>query len=427
MFWLNFVILCLMKTVIKNISKLVQTELKDIQYKAGNQMNSINTIDDAYIEIEDGLITNFGNMNEWKGINDWNQTTIIDAEEGMVFPTYCDSHTHLVFPESRENEFNDRINGLSYQEIAKNGGGILNSAKKMQEIDEDKLFEESYIRLKKLIHLGTGAIEIKSGYGLNLESELKILRVIKKLKDKSPITIKSTFLGAHAVPKEYKNNKNLYLETVINKMLPKIGEEKLADYIDIFCEIGYFSTDDTIKLLQAGKQFGLRGKTHVNQFNSIGGVKASIDNDALSVDHLETMREEDFKAFKNSDCIATLLPSCSFFLGIPYSPAQEFIKRNIPFNLASDYNPGSSPSGDMNFVASLGSIKLGLNAEQVINSTTINGAYAMQLNKELGTIKVGKKANLFITKKIPSYHYLHYSFSEKLISKVIIEGKEFKE
>ena len=416
-----------MKTVIKNISKLVQTEVKDIKWKVGKEMNRLNTIDDAYIEIEDGLITDFGNMNEWKGISDWNQTTIIDAEDGMVFPTYCDSHTHLVYPESRENEFNDRINGLSYEEIAKNGGGILNSAKKMQEIDENKLFEDSYKRLRNLIHLGTGAIEIKSGYGLNLESELKILRVIRKLEDKTPITIKSTFLGAHAIPLKYKDNKELYLDTIINEMLPKINSQNLADYIDIFCEKGYFNTNDTIRILRAGKKYGLRGKTHVNQFNSIGGVKASIDNGALSVDHLETMREEDFSAFKDSDCIATLLPSCSFFLGIPYSPAQEFLTRNIPFNLASDYNPGSSPSGDMNFVASLGSIKLKMNAEQVINATTINGAYAMGLNNELGTITVGKKANLFITRPMPSYQYLHYSFSENMISKVIIEGKEYKE
>ena len=416
-----------MKTVIKNISKLVQTEVKDIKWKVGKEMNRLNTIDDAYIEIDDGLITDFGNMNEWKGISDWNQTTIIDAEDGMVFPTYCDSHTHLVYPESRENEFNDRINGLSYEEIAKNGGGILNSAKKMQEIDENKLFEDSYKRLRNLIHLGTGAIEIKSGYGLNLESELKILRVIRKLEDKTPITIKSTFLGAHAIPLKYKDNKELYLDTIINEMLPKINSQNLADYIDIFCEKGYFNTNDTIRILRAGKKYGLRGKTHVNQFNSIGGVKASIDNGALSVDHLETMREEDFSAFKDSDCIATLLPSCSFFLGIPYSPAQEFLTRNIPFNLASDYNPGSSPSGDMNFVASLGSIKLKMNAEQVINATTINGAYAMGLNNELGTITVGKKANLFITRPMPSYQYLHYSFSENMISKVIIEGKEYKE
>ncbi|MDG2139192.1 MAG: imidazolonepropionase [Flavobacteriales bacterium] len=415
-----------MKTVIKNISKLIQTESKLIKFKAGHEMSKLNTIEDAYIEIKEGRITEFGSMDNWKGISDWNNTTIIDAEDGMVFPSFCDSHTHLVYPKSRENEFNDRINGLSYEEIAKNGGGILNSAKTTQEISEEELYEKSLDRLINLISLGTGAIEIKSGYGLNTESELKILKVIKRLKEKSPIPIKSTFLGAHALPENYKNQKEEYLDLIINEMLPEIDKQGLADYIDIFCEQGYFNTQDTIRLLNAGKKYGLKGKTHVNQFNSIGGVKASIDNGALSVDHLEIMKEEDYLAFNSSECIATLLPSCSFFLGIPYSPAQEFIKRNIPFNLASDYNPGSSPSGNMNFISSLGSIKLQMNAEQVINATTINGAYAMGLENELGSITIGKKANLFITKPIPSYQYLHYSFGENLINKIIIEGKEFK-
>ena len=425
MFCLNFVNLCIMKTVIKNISKLVQTEVNDIKWKAGKDMNSVNTIDDAYIEINNGIITDFGNMNEWKGISDWNQTTIIDAEDGMVFPTYCDSHTHLVFPESRESEFNDRINGLSYQEIAQNGGGILNSAKKIHQIDEEILYERSLKRLNKLIKLGTGAIEIKSGYGLSIESELKILRVIKKLKETTPISIKSTFLGAHAIPEKYKKNKKEYIELLIDEMLPEIASKNLADYVDIFCEEGYFSNEDTIRILQAGKKYNLQGKTHVNQFNSLGGVKSSIDNNSLSVDHLEIMKEDDFLAFKGSKTIATILPSCSFFLGIPYSPAKEFISRNIPINLASDYNPGSSPSGNMNFVASLASIKLKMNAEQVINATTLNGAYAMGLEKELGTISIGKTANLIITKPIQNYQYLHYSFGENLIDKVIIAGKEY--
>ena len=425
MFCLNFVNLCIMKTVIKNISKLVQTEVNDIKWKAGKDMNSVNTIDDAYIEINNGIITDFGNMNEWKGISDWNQTTIIDAEDGMVFPTYCDSHTHLVFPESRESEFNDRINGLSYQEIAQNGGGILNSAKKIHQIDEEILYERSLKRLNKLIKLGTGAIEIKSGYGLSIESELKILRVIKKLKETTPISIKSTFLGAHAIPEKYKKNKKEYIELIIDEMLPEIASKNLADYVDIFCEEGYFSNEDTIRILQAGKKYNLQGKTHVNQFNSLGGVKSSIDNNSLSVDHLEIMKEDDFLAFKGSKTIATILPSCSFFLGIPYSPAKEFISRNIPINLASDYNPGSSPSGNMNFVASLASIKLKMNAEQVINATTLNGAYAMGLEKELGTISIGKTANLIITKPIQNYQYLHYSFGENLIDKVIIAGKEY--
>ncbi|MDC1024839.1 imidazolonepropionase [Flavobacteriales bacterium] len=415
-----------MKTVIKNISQLVQCDDKNLKFRAGNDMNYLNTIDNAYIEIENGKISNFGNMDQWNGITDWNSTTIIDAEEGLVLPTFCDSHTHLVFAESRESEFNDRINGLSYQQIAKNGGGILNSAKKIHQIDEEILYKRSLKRLNKLIKLGTGAIEIKSGYGLSVESELKILRVIKKLKETTPITIKSTFLGAHAVPEKYKENKNEYIELIINEMLPKIASNNLADYIDIFCEEGYFTNEDTIRILQAGKKYNLQGKTHVNQFNSLGGVKSSIDNDSLSVDHLEIMNEDDFQAFKGSKTIATILPSCSFFLGIPYSPAKEFIARNIPINLASDYNPGSSPSGNMNLVAALGSIKLKMNAEQVINATTLNGAYAMGIENKLGTISVGKMANLIITKPIPNYQYLHYSFGDNLIDKVIIAGEEYK-
>ena len=426
MFWLNFVILSNMKTVIKNISQLVQFDDQNLNFRAGNDMNCLNTIENAYIEIENGKISNFGDMDEWSGISDWNLTTIIDANEGLVLPTFCDSHTHLVFAESRESEFNDRINGLSYQEIAQNGGGILNSAKKIHQIDEEILYERSLKRLNRLIKLGTGAIEIKSGYGLNVESELKILRVIKKLKETTPICIKSTFLGAHAVPKKYKKNKKEYIELIIDKMLPEIASNDLADYIDVFCEEGYFTNEDTIRILQAGKKYNLQGKTHVNQFNSLGGVKSSIDNDSLSVDHLEIMKEDDFLAFKDSKTIATILPSCSFFLGIPYSPAKEFISRNIPINLASDYNPGSSPSGNMNLVASLGSIKLKMNAQQVINATTLNGAYAMGLEKELGTISIGKIANLIITKPIPNYQYLHYSFGENLIDKVIIAGKEYK-
>ena len=426
MFWVNFVILSYMKTVIKNISKIVQCDENNVKFRSGKDMSYLKVVNNGFIEIDDGIISNYGDMDEWKGIDDWNNTKIVDAEEGIVFPSYCDSHTHLVYAESREKEFFDRINGLSYQEIAKKGGGILNSAKKISEIDDDELYERSLARLNKIILKGTGAIEIKSGYGLSLESELKILRVIKKLKENSPIFIKSTFLGAHAVPLNFKNKKSEYVDHLINDMLPLIKSENLADYIDVFCEDGYFDVDDTIKILKAGKEFGLKGKTHVNQFNSIGGVKASIDNDCISVDHLEVMKDEDFLAFKDSNCIATLLPSCSFFLGIPYSPAKEFIEKNIPFNLATDYNPGSSPSGNMNFVSSLGSIKLKLSSEQVINATTINGAYAMELQQEIGTISIGKKANFFITKQIPSYQYLNYSFGENLINKVFLRGKEIK-
>ena len=412
-----------MKTVIKNISELIQTEQTARKWVAGKEMSKISTIKNAFVEIKDGIITLFGSMNDWKGIEDWNNIEIIDAEGGMVFPTYCDSHTHLVFASSREDEFTDRINGLSYEEIAQRGGGILNSAEKLQNTSEDQLYNISIERLNNLIKMGTGAIEIKSGYGLTLDAELKILRVIKRLKENSEITIKSTFLAAHALPKEFKDNKDGYMDLVINEMLPIVAKENLADYVDIFCEKGYFSVEDTKRLLKAANKYGIQAKTHVNQFNSIGGVEASVKLGALSVDHLEEMKEEDFISLENSECMPTILPSCSFFLGIPYGPATEMIERGLPVALATDYNPGSSPSGNMNLVASLGCTQMKMTPEQVINATTINTAYAMGVEKELGSICVGKKANLFITKEIPSYSYLPYSFGENLINKVIINGK----
>jgi imidazolonepropionase len=412
-----------MKIVIKNIAELIQTESTPKKWVAGADMKNISTIKDAFVEIENGIITGFGSMDNWSGIENWSNTEIIDAEAGMIFPTFCDSHTHLVFAASREEEFVDRIKGLSYQEIAKKGGGILNSAEKLQNTTEDELFESALARLKEVIKMGTGAIEIKSGYGLTLESELKILRVIKRLKEASDVTIKATFLGAHALPKEFKDNKDGYMDLVIDEMLPKIAKENLADYVDIFCEKGYFTVEDTKRLLEAANKFGIKAKTHVNQFNTIGGVKASVDLGALSVDHLEEMNPEDFDVLLGSNCMPTILPSCSFFLGIPYSPARKMIDKGLPIALASDFNPGSSPSGNMNFVASLGCIKLKMTPEEVINASTINSAYAMGVEKELGSIAIGKKANLFITKPIPSYAYLTYSFGENIIEKVIVNGK----
>ena len=412
-----------MKIVIKNIAELIQTESTPKKWVAGADMKNISTIKDAFVEIENGIITGFGSMDNWSGIENWSNTEIIDAEGGMIFPTFCDSHTHLVFAASREEEFVDRIKGLSYQEIAKKGGGILNSAEKLQNATEDELFESALARLNEVIKMGTGAIEIKSGYGLTLESELKILRVIKRLKEASDVTIKATFLGAHALPKEFKDNKDGYMDLVIYEMLPKIAKENLADYVDIFCEKGYFTLEDTKRLLEAANKFGIKAKTHVNQFNAIGGVKASVDLGALSVDHLEQMNPEDFDVLLGSNCMPTILPSCSFFLGIPYSPARKMIAKGLPIALASDFNPGSSPSGNMNFVASLGCIKLKMTAEEVINASTINSAYAMGVEKELGSIAIGKKANLFITKPISSYAYLAYSFGENIIEKVILNGK----
>ena len=412
-----------MKTVIKNISKLVQVEHQIRKWVSGSEMSKIDTIKDGFIEIQDGIITAFGSMDQWTGIDDWNNTEIIDANGGMVFPSYCDSHKHLVFAENRENEWEQRIKGASYEDIAENGDGILSSAKKLQETSEDELLEKALQRAKEVMKMGTGAIEIKSGYGLTTEAELKMLRVIKRLKKLSPLTIKATFLGAHAIPQEYKTNKSAYLDLIINEMLPQIAQEQLAEYIDIFCEEGYFSVEDTERLLEAAQSYDLIPKTHVNQFTILGGVKASVKYKALSVDHLEIMNNEDIEALKGSECMPTLLPSCSFFLGIPYGPAKKLMENDLPVALATDYNPGSSPSGNMNFVASLGCIRMGMTPEEVINATTINTAYAMGLSQELGSIAVGKKANLFITKPITSYAFIPYSFGHQYIDKIIINGK----
>ena len=412
-----------MKTVIKNINELIQIEKATRKWVAGSDMAQLQTIHDAFVEMENGIITSFGSMNEWTGIEDWNNTEIIDADGGMVFPSYCDSHTHLVFAASREDEFVDRIKGLSYEDIAKKGGGILNSARKLQATSEEELLRGALERANEIMMMGTGAVEIKSGYGLTMEAELKMLRVIKKLKEISPLTIKATFLGAHALPLEYKGNKNAYMDLVINEMLPQVAEEELAEYIDIFCEVDYFDVADTERLLAAATQYNLTPKTHVNQFNMIGGVQASVKHGALSVDHLEVMNNSDIESLKGTDCMPTLLPSCSFFLGIPYGPARKMMKAGLPVALATDYNPGSTPSGNMNFVASLGCIQLKMTPEEVINATTINTAYAMGVSNELGSIAIGKKANLFITKPMPSYAYLSYSYGQNHIKKIIVNGK----
>ena len=375
-----------MKIVIKNISELIQVEHQIRKWVSGSEMSKIETIKDGFIEIKDGIISAFGSMDHWTGIENWNNTEIIDANGGMVFPSYCDSHTHLVFAGNRENEWVQRIKGVSYEDIAKNGGGILNSAKKLQETSEDELLEKVLQRTKEVMKMGTGAIEIKSGYGLTTESELKILRVIKRLKEISPLTIKATFLAAHAIPNKYKSNKSAYLDLIIDEMLPQIVQEQLAEYIDIFCEEDYFSVEDMERLLEAAQPYGLIPKTHVNQFTILGGVKESVKYKALSVDHLEVMNDEDIEALKSSECMPTLLPSCSFFLGIPYGPAKKLIENDLPVALASDYNPGSSPSGNMNFIASLGCIRMGMTPEEVINATTINSAYAMGISQELGSI-----------------------------------------
>ena len=415
-----------MKVVIKNIAELVQVEDHIQEKVSGSSMKKLGTIKDAFLFMEDGIIKDFGPMENWQIIDDWNNTEVIDADGGMVFPSWVDSHSHLVFAGTREREFVDRINGISYEEIANRGGGILNSAKKLSQTNENELYEQAAIRLKELIKMGTGAIEIKSGYGLNTENELKILRVIKRLKNTFPITIKSTFLGAHALPVQFKNNKKDYLKLIEEEMLPKIAKEGLADYIDVFCEKGYFSVEDMERIINAGKHYGLIPKVHVNQFNIIGGVPSAVKLGALSVDHLEVVDQEDIDALKNSATMPTLLPSCSFFLNIPYSPARKMMNEGLPVCLASDYNPGSTPSGNMNFVISLACIQMKMNPEEAINAATINGAYAMGISKSEGSIAKGKKGNIFITKQIPSYAFLPYNFGHKSIKKVFINGCEFK-
>jgi imidazolonepropionase len=343
--------------------------------------------------------------------------------EDLFYHPWNDSHTHLVFAKSREKEFIDKINGLSYEQIAKKGGGILNSALHLEKISEKTLYENSKQRLKNIINLGTGAIEIKSGYGLSLEGELKILRTIKRLKETFDIEIKSTFLGAHALPTKYKNKREKYLDLIINEMLPNIHKEGLADYIDVFCETNYFNVDELDRILDAGAKFNLKPKVHVNQFTSIGGIQKAIEHKAISVDHLEIMEENDYDYLRNSSTIATLLPSCSFFIDIAYAPARKLMDKNIPFALASDLNPGSSPNGNMNLVNSLACIKMKILPEAVINASTINGAYAMEISNLTGSITVGKQANLIITKPIESYPYLFYSFGENCIERTMVKGK----
>jgi imidazolonepropionase len=410
-----------MTTLITNIKELIQVEDFPKQMVIGKQMKELPTIKNAFLLIENNLIKDFGLM---ENIPQLNVDKTINAKGKMVLPAWCDSHTHLVFSGNREQEFVDRINGLSYEDIAKKGGGILNSAKKLQNTSEDNLYEQSVVRIKEIMEMGTGAVEIKSGYGLNKEAELKMLRVIKKLQQNFPITIKATFLGAHALPIEYKNDKKGFLNLVINEILPVVAKENLADFIDVFCETGYFSVSDTEKLLDAAVKHHLKPKIHVNQFTAIGGVQAGIKYNALSVDHLEEMRDEDIISLKNTKTMPVALPSCSYFLSIPYTPARKMIDSGLPIALATDYNPGSTPSGNMNFVISTACIKMQMTPEETINAATINGAYAMGIEKTHGSICKNKKANFIITQPIPSYNFLPYSFGNNLIDKVFIEGKE---
>jgi imidazolonepropionase len=410
-----------MATLFKNIKELIQVRTESVSFLSGKEMSELPTIKNAFLVVENGIIADFGAMDSCPTTA---FSTIIDATGKMILPSWCDSHTHIVYAGNREGEFVDRINGLTYEEIANNGGGILNSAKKLQATTEEALYQQSKARLEEVIQLGTGAVEIKSGYGLTAAAEIKMLRVIKRLKENYPIEIKATFLGAHAVPKEFKNNKDGYLQLLIEEILPKVAQENLAQYIDIFCETGYFTVADTERMLEAGKKYGLIPKIHVNQFTAIGGVQAGVKYNALSVDHLEEMRDEDIAALQNTTTMPVALPSCSYFLSIPYTPARKMIDAGLPLALATDFNPGSTPSGNMNFVVSTACIKMKMTPEEAINAATINGAYAMGLEKEVGSITKGKQANLILTKPINSYGFIPYSFGAHQIDKVFLKGEE---
>ncbi|MFM7018749.1 imidazolonepropionase [Flavobacterium sp.] len=409
-----------MKTLIINIQELLQIRDASIQKVSGSDMKQLPSIKNAYLLIEDDCILDFGSMENCpKNDVDVN----IDATGKVVLPAWCDSHTHIVYAGNRILEFVDRINGLTYEEIANRGGGILNSAKKINAISEEELFQQSKVRLEEIMSQGTGAVEIKSGYGLTVEGEIKMLRVIKKLAQNYPIKIKSTFLGAHAFPIDYKENHSGYIDLIINEMLPKIAQEDLADYIDAFCETGYFSVQETEQIMEAGKKYGLQAKIHVNQFNAINGIKACVKHNALSVDHLEVVTDEDIEALKNSDTMPVALPSCSYFISIPYTPARKIIDAGLPLALATDFNPGTTPSGNMNFVVATACIKMKMTPEEAINAATINGAYAMGIAKTHGSITKGKKANIIISKEVTSFYQLPYAFGSNLIDTVFIEGK----
>ncbi len=408
-------------TLITNIKLLVNTREQN-QLLRGKALANLPCIENAYLIIEDDEIAGYGIMEELKTKN-LKPKTFLNASGQFVLPAWCDSHTHLVFAESREAEFIDKIKGLTYAEIAAKGGGILNSANKLNNTSEDELFNLSWKRLEEVGKLGTGAIEIKSGYGLTVEGELKMLRVIKKLKEKSCLSIKSTFLGAHTYPLAYKENHRGYIDSIIHEMLPVIAKEKLADFIDVFCETGFFSSEETETICRAGMSYGLKPKLHVNQLSSIGGIEAGIKLNAVSLDHLETMTDDEINKLSNAGSIGTLLPTAAFFLRMPFQPARNLIDAGAAIALASDYNPGSSPSGNMNLVVAMSCIQMKMLPAEAINAASINGAYAMELQDELGSITIGKKANLIFTKPIPSLAYLPYCFGSNLIDKVMIKGE----
>lgn len=424
------------RIVITNIKEIIQTEITPITLpKAGGDMSTLQNIKDGFIVIKDNLIEDFGLMSDLidgniniGGITNEDEQSktdvkVIDASGKMVMPAFCDSHTHLVYAGSREMEYSDKLRGLSYQEIATRGGGILNSVKLLHNTSEEELFRQSLDRAWEIMGFGTGAVEIKSGYGLTTADEIKMLRVAKRISEETPLTVKTTFLGAHAVPERYKDNKVEYVNEIINEMIPVIATEELADYIDVFTEKGFFSVEDTDRIFNAGMKYGLRAKIHANQMSFSGGVQVAAKYDAISADHLEFTAEAEFKALKKSGTIATLLPGSTFFLEMNYAPAREMLNYGLPIAIATNYNPGSSPSGDMKFMMALASLKMKLTPEEIINAATINGAFAMGLAETHGSIAKGKVANLIITRPIPSYEYIPYAFTTPLVNTLILNGK----
>ena len=413
-----------MKILLENIKELVQVVEEPILFRAGSDMSTVSTIKNAFLIIRDEVIEEFGTMKQLKDkYTDDDLLIEIDCSNRLVYPSFVDSHTHIVFPHSREKEFVSRIKGLSYEEIASNGGGILNSAKRLHETSEDDLYHNAMERIFEVMKLGTGAIEIKSGYGLNTEDELKMLRVIQKIKETAPICVRSTFLGAHAIPEKYKSNPSKYVDVIINEMLPQVAADELADFIDVFCDKGFFSKQDTDRILMAGIKYGLRPKIHANELGFTGGVQVGVKYNALSVDHLEYIGDEEISVLKNTETMPTVLPGAAFFLNMPLSPVRKMIDSGLPVALASDYNPGSSPSGNMSFISSLGCIKYNMLPEEVINATTLNSAYAMGIGDCLGSISKGKIANMFITSEAEGIESLPYHFGSNLIETVIINGE----
>ena len=411
-----------MKLLVKNIATLAGVDRQGLLRRQGRQMSELNVINDAYLLVEDGVIADFGR--EADLVMPEGEVTVIDAEGGTVLPSWCDSHTHIVYAGSREQEFVDKINGLSYAEIARRGGGILNSADRLHDMSEDELYEQAMQRVREVIAKGTGAIEIKSGYGLNTEDELKMLRVIRRIQQNTRLRVVSTFLGAHAVGRAYAGRQAEYVDMLINEMLPAVAAEHLADYVDVFCDQGFFTPDETGRILEKALDYGMRGKIHGQELADSGGVEVAVKHCALSVDHLEAMTDRDIELLRGSDTMPTALPGTSFFLNMPFAPARKMIEAGLGVAIASDYNPGSTPSGDMKFAVSLACIKMRLQPAEAINAATINSAYAMGVSDSYGSIAPGKVANFFITRPIPSIDFIPYAYTTPIIARTFLAGEE---